>query len=263
MGLAILMGVLILSGCNLTTTTQATAPIPPTPAPSPTPADGWKHVATGVLTKNLTIEPPYVVAEFEVVVVRIDPQAVEFQVHYEPRQWYTMGEWRDLLRDEVVILNANFFSPEAEAVGLVVSDGLPYGRTFRGYGGMFQVQDDVARVRSLVSNPYVPEQFDHAVQGFPMLIEAGGNLARTGRGFDDLARRTVIAQDSAGHILMLITPTGNITFRNLMQWLQQSPLDIDIAFNLDGGKSTGMVLDGRIYPSINPIPVVIAVYPRN
>jgi hypothetical protein len=151
-------------------------------------------------------------------------------------------------------------------VGLVVADGFSYGQSFDGFGGMFRVLlDESIEIRALRPNPYAGEASLQAVQGFPMLINPPGERARTGDGFDDLARRTILAQDQQGRILILITPLGEISLRNAQRWLAESDLGIVAAFGLDGGKSSGLYVAcpnrPKLYNSIEAIPVVLAVYP--
>ena len=76
-----------------------------------------------------------------------------------------------------------------------------------------------------------------------------------------LARRTVIAQDTDGRILLLVAPEGNLTLHQLSAFLTDSDMNLDIAINLDGGPSSGILLaqpDQKI-PAISPLPVVITI----
>ena len=78
------------------------------------------------------------------------------------------------------------------------------------------------------------------------------------------ARRTVIAQDKEGRILFVITPRGHFTLHQLSLYLTESDLNLDIALNLDGGPSSGIMLANprEIIPSQTLLPIVILAYPR-
>ena len=78
------------------------------------------------------------------------------------------------------------------------------------------------------------------------------------------ARRTVIAQDQAGRILFIVIPEAHFTLHELSLYLTESDLNLDIALNLDGGGSTGiLVANPREIISPNTLlPFVILVYPR-
>lgn len=266
---------MILLGCNLTQVdnTPSETPsgeidsntVPPTVFP-PTTAGvtgGWLPVAAGIEQRALELEVS-AGRQVSVVAVRLDPAQVTFRVHYTPGEPHTMGEWRALLPDADVIVNGAFFDELHQALGLVVSEGRFYGLSFEGYGGMFQVTTGGVRVRSLVSDPYLDEALWQAVQGFPMLIETGGVLASQGEGFDEGSRRTAVGQDRAGRILFIVVPYSRVTLAEFQQGLLGSDLDLHIAFGLDGGRSTGMIVrtsqGDELTPALDQTPSVIAAY---
>lgn len=230
--------------------------------PSPT---GWIKIASGIEYREIEVEPQSS-RGFNMQVVRIDPNLASFEAVYEPKQALSSPEWQNRLSSANVIINANFFSDDSETIGMVVSNGQLYGTSFLGYGGMFMVHNNGdLEVRSLVQSSYYGEPLMQAVQGFPLLVEYGGVSASTGNGFDDPARRTMIAEDRNGYILLFSTGLGQISLREAQQWLLQSGLDINIAFNLDGGKSTMMIIrpdsgETLHIPALTEVPVVLAVY---
>ena len=83
-----------------------------------------------------------------------------------------------------------------------------------------------------------------------------------------IARRTVVAQDRAGRILFFVANRGTFTLHGLSRYLVESDLELDVALNLDGGPSSGLLLAGegddpRIHlAAFALLPVVIAAYPR-
>lgn len=262
----LVLGLLMLAGCSLTRA-EIIPPTPTdTPAPAPIDTGGWELIRPGIEQRTDTIAGQGTLSA-AAVVVRIDPAQVTFAVGYRPGEPLSLNDWRAALPGAVAIVNGAFFDENQRALGLVASEGQIFGQTFSGFGGMFQVTDAGPRVRSLVSEPYQGEPLWHAVQSFPMLVEAGGVPAPRGQGFDDPARRTVIAQDSAGRILLIITPLSEATFSAVQDWLLSSDLDVRIAFALDGGRSTGLVLDRAegtddVYAAFDRLPSVIAVFPR-
>lgn len=262
-----LSGLLLLApGCTLT---RATIPPPtptPTSAPTPVSGDGWETVRPGIEQRTARVpgQGPF---GAQAMIVRVDPALATFQVAYQPGDPLSLSEWRAALPGAAVIVNGGFFDEFSRALGLVVSEGQAYGQSFSGFGGMFQVTEAGPRVRSLVSEPYLGEPLWHAVQSFPMLIEAGGVLAPRGDGFDVPARRTIIAQDGAGRILLIVTPLSEVSFSAAQDWLLSADLDVRIALALDGGRSTGLALDhvegpDDLYPAFDRLPSVIAVFPR-
>lgn len=254
----LLFSLLFFSGCDLLTVEES-------PSAS-SEASPWQAYSTGIDYRVMPVRLGN--TEFDMQIVRIDPNAVRWQVNYTPGVARNYVEWRSLLGDDVkAFINASFFTEANIALGMVVTNGAVNGQTLNGYGGMFQVNNGgVVRVRSLVAEPvnFRDTDFRYAVQSFPMLIEPGGVLASTGAGFDDPARRSVIAQATDGSIYMISTGLlGQISFRNLQNWLLNSDLEIDVAFALDGGRSAMLFVNGDTpieVPGLASVPVILAVY---
>ena len=61
--------------------------------------------------------------------------------------------------------------------------------------------------------------------------------------FSDLFRRTIVAQDREGNILLIFTKGNYFTLHEMMNYLLMSNLNIDAALNLDGGPSTGVSIN--------------------
>jgi len=248
-------------GCTLS------IPIPaaPTATPPPSPVDtaGWVALAPGLERRTYAPRPNNGLTQLNVV--RIDPAHFTFRAHYRPGSGLGLTGWRDTLTNAAAFVNANFFDPQAMAIGLVVSDGVASGQTLSGRGGMFQRVGDELRVRSLIAEPYNGEPLEQAVQAFPMLVTNGqasyNNLADT-----DVSRRTVVAQDSSGRILLMATSLIGLTLSELSAFLASSDLAIVNALNLDGGGSTMLYVGVGNAPihitSFDAVPVVLAVYPR-
>jgi len=248
-------------GCNLTRTTLIT----PSPEPSATPMieSGWHVLASGIEWRSEVIDiTPHLQAQ--VFLLRFDPALVTFRVHYSPGDPHDLNTWRDLLPGAAVIVNANFFDESDQALGLVVSEGEIFGQSLIGFGGMFQVDGNGVRVRSLVYEPYYGEALVQAAQGFPMLIENGGTLAPQDEGFTQRSRRTAIGQDQQGRIVLVVIPYSIISLAELQQWLVAGDLNLNVAFGLDGGRSTGLAINTanrtELYPAFDRLPTVIAVY---
>lgn len=169
-----------------------------------------------------------------------------------------------------LVVNGGYFSIDQNkrysADGLSILNGKASGRSFAGFGGMLAIQGDRAELRWLVQKPYNPgEPLRAALQSFPILIQPGGQLGfGSERDNHARARRTVIAQDKEGRILFLVAPDGYFTLHELSVYLTGSDLNLDIALNLDGGGSTGLLVANprEIIPSKVLLPFVILVYAR-
>jgi hypothetical protein len=62
----------------------------------------------------------------------------------------------------------------------------------------------------------------------------------------------------------MIAPQGNLTLHQLSAYLTASDLELDIAINLDGGPSSGILLAEPMesIPAISPLPIVMTVHTR-
>src|SRR5205085_729180 len=118
-------------------------------------------------------------------------------------------------RRPLVAINGSFFTPEYQATALLISDGVVNGASYSGFGGMLSVAPDGGvSLRALRDQPYDPaEPIEQALQSFPMLVFPGGQPAAIE---DDgrRARRSVVAIDRAGRLLLLASPTSDFTPRH-------------------------------------------------
>jgi len=249
----------IITGCTLTA-----PPIPttstPTQSPTPTPVSGWQTITTGLEQRTLYPNDD----EFsQIVMFRIDPATYTFRAHYRPQAPLRIGEWRDTLPGAAVIINANFFSQDNQALGLLITDGVRHGSSYTDRGGTFAVANSTPLIRSNVFEPYQGEAYEQAVQAFPMLVYNGDSIYS--RSNDRQAnRRTAIGIDTQGRVVIMVTPLLGLTLTRLSAYLADSDLDLANAFALDGGGSTMIDVPAAQYriTSFDPVPTVLAVYPR-
>jgi exopolysaccharide biosynthesis protein len=168
-----------------------------------------------------------------------------------------------------LVVNGGYFSIDNERYspdGLTILNGKRFGSSFKGFGGMLAIDRARAELRWLVEKPYnSDEPLQAALQSFPILVKPGGRLGfPAARENHAKARRTVIGQDRDGRILFIVAPQGYFTLHELSVYLTESDLNLDIALNLDGGGSTGILVANphEIIPSNVLLPFVILAYPR-
>jgi len=267
----ILLALASLAGCVLRAGPPPTATLIPSPTvpPAPTAApesDGWLTLAPG-LEQRLYRPDGNVLGQL--YVVRIDPVRYQFRAHYRPGAPLTLNGWRSELPDAVGFVNANFFTPEHTLLGMLVADGVVYGQSFQNRGGTFLVQNGQARLRSNLWEPYAGESYEQAVQAFPMLVLNGQTAYESSIGQEQVSRRTVVALDQQGRVLLMVTPLIGLTLETLSNYLPTTDMGIVDALNLDGGGSTLLYVYApggsppQSLPSFDPVPAVLAVYPRN
>ena len=248
----LLASALLLTGCSLRSATA------PTPAPTATATSAWQTLADGMAWRTLIPQGDELA---QIVVIRIDPQRFRFRAIYREGDPQSLADWRALENDASLIVNANFFDQHHRVLGAVVSDGVAYGTAYSARGGGFYVRDrDLA-----VAGPQaqIDSSVQQAIQGFPLLAR-DGQQAYFSSTEGERNRRTLIAEDKSGNILILVSPFLGLSLHDLSAYLPTTGLDIVTAVNLDGGGSTMLALPSADFfvPSFDAVPTILAVYPR-
>jgi hypothetical protein len=275
--------VVYLSACSMARVTPTPTVAPPTPLPLPTlfptpdtlpaataapaqptppPDTGWLLAAPGIELRRL--RPP--VAPAPVSIVRIDPTQARFRIGYDPAAPQSIEDWAQRT-GAVAVINGGFFDVGNTTTALLVQNGVAVGESYVGRGGMFTVgPDEQVGLRSLADAPYTPgEPLAQALQGWPLLVRPGGEATYTYED-GDRARRSAIALDQAGNVLLIASAVPAFTLAEFSTWLAGADLGITTAINLDGGSSTGLLLQSdsageRISPFI-ALPIVLLVLPN-
>ncbi|MFK7803733.1 MAG: phosphodiester glycosidase family protein [Anaerolineae bacterium] len=246
------------------------------PEPEPTeinagPSDtGWITVQAGLETRDLPLlDPETGVVRERLTIIRLDPAQFRFDVGYTPGNPKTIDAWQ---RDSgaLLVLNAGYFTAEYAATGLTIAQGDSSGSSYGPFAGMVTINGDAPApnldVRWLRQTPYsTAENLWGAFQAFPILVHSGGTAAFPASSDNgDQAQRTVIGKDKSGRVLILVTRRSWFTLSEMSSWLAQSDLDLQIAVNLDGGPSTGLILNHpnqqiQVLP-FSPLPTVLLMY---
>ncbi len=282
------VALLAISGCVLPSIADApsgnrpiASPLPVTfvaaPAATYTPASpataslsemGWQDLRAGIQFRRASVD----VGDWVdwLVLLRVDPSRVGFQARYAPDNPQQVRDWQLLAGADAgaaAVVNAGFFNQDNRITGLLISNGHVYGQTYRGFGGMFFVRDGQPVLQWLAEHPYQPDpRITQAVQSFPM-------LARDGRVIDGIpasgqrSRRSFVGIDRDGWVVFGVTTMPVWSLTALADYLvHRSDLALDSALNLDGGASSGVwvsgVPDGLLVNSIDRVPAVIAIIPR-
>ncbi|HEU4327657.1 MAG TPA: phosphodiester glycosidase family protein [Roseiflexaceae bacterium] len=235
------------------------------PAPTPTPADFCRTGRPGIELCRRSFRPTPDGPPAELIIARLDPGLVRLRVAYDPDAPQLLSAWTR--REEPMLaVNAGFFDERYHSTALLVSDGVPQGQSYQGFGGMLAVAPDGrVELRPLRDQPYDPaEPLIQAVQSFPMLVFPGGQVAPIEED-GARARRSAVALDRSGRLLVIVCASSSFTLRGLAEWLAASDLAIDRALNLDGGASTGLFFDAGetsvAIDSFERVPAVLLVEP--
>jgi exopolysaccharide biosynthesis protein len=183
--------------------------------------------------------------EDTVTIVRFDLRRITLSVAYQPTKPLSMSEWMQK-EHATAIINGGYFDNQNNATALVVSNGQSFGSSYNGFGGMLSVdsQGHIA-LRSLRQHPYDPnnDQLRQATQSSPMLVLNGKATQFNANAAS--SRRSVIAIDKQGRLLLIVSPSQAFSLGELEDLLVNSDLSINTALNLDGGASTGLYVNTR------------------
>jgi hypothetical protein len=237
------------------------------PAVQTEPDTGWALLQPGLERRVISIHTAEDQLVESVYIWRLDQEHFRLDVAFDETP-KSLETWQ-AETDAALVVNGGYFSITDETYfpnGLTVIDGEATGSSYYGFGGMLAIQESGAELRWLVPQPYeMDEPLQAALQSFPVLVKPGGVLGFEAEQEDyKKARRTAIGQDWDGRILLIVAPQGYFTLHELSVFLTESDLDLEIALNLDGGGSTGILVANRreVIPPRTPLPFVILVFPR-
>ena len=245
------------------TPSPALIPAPPTELPD----TGWQELQPGLERRMIRLYNDQAQHIESLYIWGLDQAQFRLDVAYHERP-QSLEDWQKETH-ALLVVNGGFFRVEDERHipnGLTILNGQPSGSSYESFGGMLAINGQWAELRSLAEEPYQHgEPLWAGLQSFPLLVKPGGVLGFPAEFEDNVkARRTVIAQDREGRILFIVTPRGHFTLHQLSLYLTASDLNLDIAINLDGGPSTGILMANppEVIPSQTLLPIVILAYPR-
>ena len=161
-----------------------------------------------------------------------------------------------------MVLNGGYFNEDWSPAGYLVISGERIGqRKFDdNKSGLMVIQDGHISLRDLSTQPIQKsEHFEYAVQSYPWLIRAGQAALHEDSG--KMSRRTAIGLDDQYNVYVIVANNYDISLYQLMNELLRSGIAFRDVLNLDGGPSTGlMVNSGDTQVSINsqsPVPMVV------
>jgi hypothetical protein len=255
---------------QISVTPTAVSPPLITRVPSPTtiiPDSGWINTKPGLESRTLNLVGPQNTVIESMFILRIDPSFYDFEVHHQTKP-LSLEDWVSQTKADIVV-NAGYFLLQEEnyyPTGLAISNGEVFGLSYGEFAGMFTVAEGIPDLRWLAETPYdSAEPLEFALQSFPLLVKPGGKLGFPAEFEDNLkARRTVLAKDQSGNILLILTQKGYFTLHTLSMFLTGSDLNLDIAVNLDGGPSTGLLIPDPYFkiPSGVLLPFVLSIHQK-
>lgn len=234
----------------------------PTPAVDE-PLDQWISLSPAVERRVLRL--PHEQTMYEIVAYRLRKDLITTSLYYQnpPKR---LEEWGAMNEGDIVI-NGAFFTEEFLPTGAFTYQGaLMAGSSYEAArSATAAIADGTLSLFDTAEEPLPKRQWDHSFQSFPVLIHRSGEAGVTEES-EKIARRTVLADDEAGNIYLLIVDRTPITLFDLTNVLLASDLPLDMAVNLDGGPSTALHTDlNGHHESILPLtalPIVLSFAER-
>lgn len=243
----------------------------------------WQTIGRGLSFTRLEVIEAKEIVE-SLAVVRIDPNLNSFRLfHGTPRR---ISAWQEETK-ALVLFNGSYFTDKGQPCGLVMIDGKTYGpQKNAAMRGMFVaeprgVSPDLPRatILDLTATPVNINKlpWTQGLMSFPLLLDSRGRIRV--KSSDLQAQRTVICTDRKGNVLVVQSAGDYFTLYELAQFLKCSPLDIDMALNLDGGSKSQLLINTPdcslaspsyleqsarelFDPEASILPTVIGVFPR-
>ncbi len=256
---------------SLTRTPLSTATSTPPATETPTPlstvaplAAGWREVRSGVAIREMYKDQKS--QQGTILVVRIDPNQVDFHVRYQPDNPQHVFDWYNDSRS-LIVMNSSFFDRFNNAVGQLTSDSMNSGSIHDRMEGAFYLTAVGAAVWPLRGwQKPAGMQIVESIESFPMYLMPGGLLNPNVSDDSTAARRTAVAVDRSGNVLFIVTAGSAFTLKGMGIWLANSDLNLDTALNFDGGSSSGVAVWTPTgvwgLDSNNQVPAVITVDPK-
>lgn len=208
-------------------------------SPAPEAVSGgfeWRTLQPGleiaelpVLTAGLEID--------RILLIRLNTAHFNFEVHSRPAGDRDIDDWMRATGATVAV-NGSYFDPRGLPATPVVSAGRSLGpATYDARHGAFVATNTSAGIQDLLKQDWkaLLSGSANALASYPLLIAADGSTRTSHADHRWLANRSFIAEDRSGRVLIGTTKEAFFSLDRLAVFLRQTPLDLKLALNLDGG----------------------------
>lgn len=233
----------------------------------------WKYVQEGLAYAETNVQTGD--EEYKnILLVKIDPKKYRFTI-YENKEQASAKTIEEIHKDQQSLLtfNGQFFTEDFKPTGLLMSEG----RELRGESGAHLLNGIVAIDNDgnihLYQTPQTlnKEKYVFAIQNGPVLINRKEEI-QIEEDTGDMASRTAIGIDKDNNLILIILKQSFLKFDNsvslyqLAHLLKEKPvfqeLGLHSVLNLDGGTSTGLMIDDKYYPEMEKVQNVVLVKER-
>lgn len=246
--------VVVVSGLSFATWSLATRS-----THSPWYVAKWEDVGAGLQRIEFVSED-----DVNVLVYAFDPALVTLRLE-TGEESHRVKTWASELKKGAIFINGFYFLEDGSPAGAVISRGVSLSELNFDWdkSGVIQLAPsfkliDTARDR------FSPSVALEAGQSYPFLLKQGVGAILEDTGLT--ARRTFIGTDEFGTAYVGVVWRDDVTLFQLMNVLQEMDIAWQDVINLDGGPSTGLVVEtegfSEILDSAAPVPNVIVIQPK-
>jgi len=203
----------------------------------------WQPIGDGVDVLTLTSETENIPSGTNLFFIRFNSEKIRTFVLHD--KGLSTAEQMAKELSALAVINASFFRPEGQPIGLMIQEGKITNRMpTRGLldSGIFCIKN--GRPYIIHRNYFQPSGVSEAIQSFPRLIHNGAMVTQVAES-DKRKRRSGIAIDTEGRIIIFISDTnlGGVKFREIQKILLKPNLNVRSALALDGGGSSQLYVN--------------------
>lgn len=224
------------------------------------------------------------IGQDKIYLTKIDPAKLQLQIIQNTDQINARNLQEIHQQNKsLVTFNGSFFSENFQPTGLLISQGQELAPLVKAdlLDAIFTIDrnnqpklytyEDFKKIRNIIEgDPSLQLQF--AIQNGPTLIDDQGNLAVTNKSIKK-ANRTAIGITKDRQLVVIIdretildtdkSPTLYQFADLIKNSAELKDLGIHSVLNLDGGPSTGLVVNDQYFPELDKIQNIIITKPRS
>jgi len=230
----------------------------------------WKEIQPGLEYKEISISTNKDENK-NIIITKINPKKFKFTI-YENKNKETAKTIEEIHKENHSLLtfNGTFFTEEFIPTGLLISNNKelhPYKKANL-LNGIFSIDLDGNIIFLEEEKPTNNPILSFAIQNGPILLDSNREikiLKDTGK----QASRTAIGLDKKNNIIVITLKQSVLNFDNSItlyefaKTLKESDklkdLQLHSMLNLDGGTSSGLMIDNKYYPEMEKVQNVILV----
>lgn len=234
--------------------------------------NGWTAVEDGLSYKEISIISEDE-QEKDLVVVKVDPRKYSFQI-YQNKDKESSKNIKEIHEEtgSLLTFNGSYFTEDFKPTGLLIKDG----ETIRDVSNADLLNGILAINAAGIAYIFDTDTFNNnqaiefAIQNGPIIYKDG----KMGVTEENTAAssRTLIGTDKDNQIIIIIlkrnllNPLNTISLYEMAKLInessQLSSLGLQSVLNLDGGSSTGLMVDSKYFAEMEKVQNVIITKKR-